>query len=64
MRDPERIPRFLVIVEKIWKQSPDLRFYQMIANCLPYDKDSYYIEDPELLARLIQTYGLEADDEN
>lgn len=32
MRNPQRIPRILNKLQKIWEKSPDLRFGQMIYN--------------------------------
>lgn len=32
MRNPERIPRVLKLIEEIWKLQPDARFLQMIHN--------------------------------
>ncbi len=36
MRDPERIHELLELINRIWQQSPDLRFNQLIYN-LQYD---------------------------
>ena len=32
MRDPERIDRILSHIGKIWKHSPDQRFFQLLAQ--------------------------------
>lgn len=32
MRDPKRINRILIIIEKIWEKQPDTRFNQLIDN--------------------------------
>lgn len=31
MRDPERIERIMSMVQQLWKQVPDMRFFQLIA---------------------------------
>lgn len=31
MRDPERIERIMSMVQAIWKQEPDMRFFQLMA---------------------------------
>lgn len=57
MRNPERIPEVLKELEKFWKQNPDLRLGQIIAN-LNYEimenNDPFYIEDTDLLELLRQ----------
>ena len=51
MRDPKRIKRILLLIEKIWEQAPDQRFCQLIYNLtygLKNDRtDIFYIEDDE-----------------
>lgn len=71
MRDPKRIPKFLDVFKQIWKMHPDLRFSQLILNCAKPDKndpskmeDLYYIEDEELLQRIISTYSNKEDIDN
>lgn len=57
MRDGKRIPEVLKELEKFWKQNPDLRLGQIIAN-LNYEimenNDPFYIEDTDLLELLRQ----------
>ena len=57
MRDGKRIPEVLKELEKFWKQNPDLRLGQIIAN-LNYEimenNDLFYIEDTDLLELLRQ----------
>jgi uncharacterized protein YihD (DUF1040 family) len=50
MRDPNRIPRVLDLLEKVWKEVPDLRLGQLIEN-IARDmgwNDAYYVEDDDL----------------
>lgn len=57
MRDPNRIEPIITEIESFWKDNPDLRLGQIIANCLrAYDGrlncDPFYIEDDQLLKGL------------
>ncbi len=50
MRDPNRIPRVLELLEKVWKEVPDLRLGQLIENIardMGWD-DAYCVEDDDL----------------
>jgi hypothetical protein len=49
----------LEILRKIWLKFPDLRLCQIIGNCFDCkDGDCYYVEDEELMERLIKVYKL------
>lgn len=59
MRDPARIDRILQFVGAYWKQHPDLRLLQLLANLVPNAciRDAYYLEDDkleEMLQRILQ----------
>lgn len=50
MRDPNRIPRVLDLLEKAWAEVPDWRLGQLIEN-IARDmgwNDAYYMEDDDL----------------
>lgn len=50
MRNPNRIPKILVLLEKVWEKYPDLRLGQLIEN-ITRDagwNDAYCIEDDDL----------------
>lgn len=56
MRNKDRIPDVLFEIERIWKKTPDLRFYQLVDNLTDLYKkekglnyDSFYVEDDGLL---------------
>lgn len=55
MRNPDRIPEVLKELEEFWKQVPDWRLGQVIAN-LNYEilgtNDPFYLEDTDLLNNL------------
>lgn len=57
MRNPDRIPEILKELEEFWKQNPDWRLAQIIAN-LNYEimggNDPFYLEDKDLLELLKQ----------
>lgn len=66
MRDPNRIPEVLQLLQQGWEQSPDLRLGQIFENlkCYANIPDLFYIEDSEL-ARIISDYfDLEAIQKN
>lgn len=49
MRDPERIPRVIHKLEKVWNHEPDLRLTQLstaVARLAGWDrKNLFYLED-------------------
>lgn len=51
MRDPERIPKTLFQIERVWECYPDLRLGQLILNSVNANQ-LYYMEDEELIQRL------------
>ena len=53
MRDPKRIPETLHDVQRVWEAFPDLRLGQLLLNVVP-DTALYYIEDEELVHRLLE----------
>ena len=59
-RSPERIPFMLNKVKELWKKNPDLRFGQLIGNCVRDELKLYYMEDDVLLEKLEAMYS-EAD---
>ena len=61
MRNPERIDEMLKLISEIWHKNPNLRLCQLLGNCFTVggfrkQKDIYYIEDTELLSKLIDKY--------
>jgi uncharacterized protein YihD (DUF1040 family) len=58
MRDKKRIDIVLSKIKTIWEKYPDLRLGQLILNVVR-DTNShvlYYLEDDELLKKLIEEY--------
>lgn len=50
MRDQNRIPKIIDLLEKVWKEVPDWRLGQLIEN-IARDigwNDAYYMEDDDL----------------
>ena len=56
MRDPKRIDEILALLEKVWKENPDLRLTQLIGNCFSAG-DLYYVEDDKLKENIEFYYG-------
>ena len=54
MRDPNRIAHLLVLLGRLWKQSPDLRFAQIIEilKSKLWTDDMFYVEDDDLIKLL------------
>ena len=55
MRNPERIPKILDIIKRIWLENPELRLGQLICNAINIDY-LYEIEDTDLINFLRCTY--------
>ncbi len=53
-RDPKRIGRILGLLEKQWKEYPDLRFGQILIalDIIPKDSECFYTPDEETEERL------------
>lgn len=56
MRDPNRIPKILNQLRKIWEQYPDLRLEQLILNCFEDVHVAYYMEDDKLIKLMKEAY--------
>ena len=59
MRKPERIPKILEEIEKIWAKCPNFRLGQLLMCCIihEYRKDLFHIEDDELIKCLKGTFS-------
>ena len=53
MRDPKRIPGILHDVQRVWEAFPDMRLGQLLLN-VAADPALYYLEDDELVHRLLE----------
>ena len=53
MRDPKRIPGILHDVQRVWEAFPDMRLGQLLLNVVA-DPALYYLEDDELVHRLLE----------
>ena len=60
MRDPNRIPEFLAIVQRCWEKVPDWRFGQLIENLKRFmnKQDLFYIEDDDLATYLLDFFNI------
>ena len=54
MRDPNRIAHLLVLLGRLWKRNPDLRFAQIIEilKSKLWTDDMFYVEDDDLIKLL------------
>ena len=61
MRNPNRIYEILNLLQRGWEKVPDLRFGQLIENLKRYINidDLFYIEDDELVEKIIDFFDLE-----
>lgn len=59
MRDPERIPKILHLIYRVWKKYPDLRLMQLLLNASPSleSQDFYTLEDDVLEVRVKALYN-------
>jgi hypothetical protein len=63
MRNPNRIPRILRLLEVAWKASPDMRLCQLVAVTASlrikewHAKDLFYYEDDVLEQELLNWHG-------
>ena len=53
MREPERIPKILFQIERVWECYPDLRLGQLILDAVDA-RQLYYMEDEELIEQLFK----------
>lgn len=60
MRDPNRIPEVLAILQQGWEKVPDWRLGQLIENLKRYIgiDDLFYIEDDELIEKIVDCFDL------
>jgi len=50
MRDPNRIPKLLKAIERLWLEVPDWRLGQLLCNVYPrFESNPFFIEDDEIL---------------
>jgi len=68
MRDKKRIKPFLEKLEKLWLESPDLRFGQLVYDIMGqhYIEELFYMEDEkfeELLKKFSAEYILDPNKE-
>lgn len=61
MRNPERIPKVLALLQEGWEKVPDWRFGQLIENFKRYVgvSDLFYIEDDKLKEKLIDFFDVD-----
>lgn len=50
------IDEILELIGNIWRENPDLRLCQLIANCFHKGEDIYYKYDADLVDALLERY--------
>lgn len=51
-RSMARISEMVFLLEEIWVKCPDLRLGQLMVNLTGNEKNLFYMEDDEMLARM------------
>ena len=61
MRDPDRIPEMMKLLQLGWQKVPQWRFGQLIENLKRYIgvDDLFYIEDDKMIEQIIDYFDLE-----
>lgn len=54
MRDPNRIPHVLAALERRWRQDPDWRLGQLLANVVDRDMQRLFAIEDDRLVDLLQ----------
>ena len=65
MRDPNRIPKVMALLEEGWRKVPDWRFGQLVENLKRYIgvQDLFYMEDDQLEKVIKDYFDLEAEND-
>ena len=63
MRDPNRIPEILAMLQQGWEKVPDWRLGQLTENLKRYIgiDDLFYIEDDEMTKKIVDFFDLEGE---
>lgn len=63
MRDPNRIPEIMALIQRGWEKVPDWRFGQLVENLKRYIRydDLFYIEDDKLKDKIIDYFDLDKE---
>jgi hypothetical protein len=56
MRDPERIPRVLEDIERIWRLHPDWRLGQLLSNLAAWADESVWDLEEDVLLEEIRRH--------
>lgn len=61
MRNPDRIPEIITLLQKGWEKVPDWRIGQLLENLKRYTgkDDLFYIEDEEMMKYIIDYFDLD-----
>ena len=66
MRDPNRIPEIMALLQRGWQKVEDWRFGQLIENLKRYIgvDDLFYIEDNEMTEKIKDYFDLEVQQDD
>lgn len=61
MRDPNRIPEIMTLLQNGWERVPDWRLGQLIENLKRYIgvDDLFYVEDDKMIESIIDFFDLD-----
>ena len=61
MRDPNRIPEIIALLQRGWQKVDDWRLGQLIENLKRYIglDDLFYIEDDKMIEKIIDYFDLD-----
>lgn len=65
MRDPNRIPEIMALLQRGWQKVPQWRLGQLIENLKRYIgvDDLFYIEDDEMIEKIVNFFDLDESED-
>jgi uncharacterized protein YihD (DUF1040 family) len=65
MRDPNRIPEIMALLQRGWQKVPQWRLGQLIENFKRYIgvNDLFYIEDDEMIEKIVNFFDLDESED-
>ena len=64
MRNPDRIPEIMALLQRGWQKVPDYRLGQLFENLKRYTGkyDLFFVEDEEMVQYIIDYFDLEVQE--
>ena len=65
MRNPNRIPEIMALLQRGWQKVPQWRLGQLIENLKRYIgvDDLFYIEDDEMIEKIVNFFDLDESED-